>query len=134
MERVFIRLGAGFGFLAVLLGAFGAHALKSRATPDELAAFETGARYQMFHALALFACAFSATRLQPRLVAVAGSAFVVGILLFCSSLYAIGVTGTKGFGAVTPFGGVAFLVGWAALALAAFSRSSSLPSSPRGGT
>ena len=120
MQRVFIVLGATFGFLGVLIGAFGAHWLKSRASLDELAAFETGARYHLIHALALLALAANATRLRPRFVAVAGGAFVLGIVLFSGSLYAIGITGTKSFGIVTPFGGVAFLDGWAAIFLGAW--------------
>jgi len=113
-------LGAASGFIAVAAGAFGAHALKTRLTPELLAVFETGARYQMFHALALFACAWAAARWPGRLATAAGGCFVAGTLLFSGSLYLLALTGIRGFGAVTPFGGAFFLAGWLLLAAAAW--------------
>ncbi len=117
MERTFAGLGAIFGFLAVALGAFGAHALKARLTPEDLEIFETGVRYQMYHALALFAVAWAATRWPEANTTLAGWAFVVGILIFSGSLYLLVGTGARWLGAITPLGGVALLLGWATLAL-----------------
>ena len=105
--------------LGVALGAFGAHALRGRLTPDLLAVFETGVRYQMYHALALFGAAVLAVRLPgTTLPVLAGWLFVIGILVFSGSLYALALTGVRGLGAVTPIGGVAFLAGWVLLAVA----------------
>lgn len=117
-ERRFLVLGAWSAMLAVAAGGFGAHALRTRLEPDLLAAFETGARYQMYHALALLAVAWAATRWPGRMVNFAGWCFVAGTVLFAGSLYALALTGLRGLGAVTPLGGVAFLAGWIALALA----------------
>jgi uncharacterized membrane protein YgdD (TMEM256/DUF423 family) len=122
MERTFAGLGAVFGFLAVALGAFGAHALKARLTPEDLEIFETGVRYQMYHALALFAVAWAATRWPEGNTSLAGWAFVVGILIFSGSLYLLVGTGARWLGAITPLGGVALLVGWATLALSILRR------------
>ncbi len=120
MDRRFLLLGALSGFLAVAAGAFGAHALRAVLTPDLLAVFETGARYQMYHALALILVAVvSASAPQRRTVAAAGWCFVVGTLLFSGSLYLLALTGLRWWGAVTPVGGVAFLAGWACLGVAA---------------
>lgn len=119
MERRFYTLGAVLGLLAVASGAFGAHALKERLSPASMATFETAARYQMFHALALLGAAAVAARSPGRAAHVAGTAFLVGVVLFSGSLYALALGAPRFFGAVTPFGGVAFMIGWAALALAA---------------
>lgn len=118
-SRRFLALGAWSGLVAVGAGAFGAHALRVRLTPDMLAAFETGARYQMYHALALLAVAWVSDRRSGRLAHAAGWLFVVGTLLFSGSLYALALTGIRTLGAITPLGGAAFLGGWACLALAA---------------
>ena len=111
--NLFGSLGALSGFVAVAAGAFGAHALRARLAPELLAVFETGARYQMYHALALLLLA-----VQPptRATAAAGWLFVTGTLLFSGSLYALALTGVRAFGAVTPIGGLCFLAGWATLA------------------
>lgn len=124
MERLFATIGAASGFVAVAAGAFGAHALKSHLAPDMLAVFETGARYQMFHALALLAVAWAATRWPCRAIAVSGGCFIAGTILFSGSLYLLACTGLRGFGAITPFGGVLFLAGWLLFALAAWRESS----------
>ncbi len=121
MERTFLLLGAVSGFLSVAAGAFGAHALKARLPADLLAVFETGARYQMFHALALVAAAWASAR-APGPAAWAGWLFAAGTVLFSGSLYALALTGVRALGAVTPVGGLAFLGGWAALAVAALRR------------
>ncbi len=119
MERTFLGLGALSGLAGVAAGAFGAHALKARLPPDLLAAFETGVRYQMFHALGLVAAAWAADRFPGTAATLAGWLFALGTLLFSGSLYALALGGARGLGAVTPVGGVAFLGGWLALALAA---------------
>lgn len=117
MDRLFFVLGSVSAGIAVALGAFGAHALKSRLSPDMLAVYETGVRYQMAHALALLAVAWASTR-WPGSAAISASGwlFVAGTLLFSGSLYVLALTGVRGFGAVTPLGGLAWLLGWAALA------------------
>ena len=128
--------GAVFGGLAVGLGAFAAHSL-DRHFADKYAGlernvagervplarkflndFKTGAEYQMYHSLALVAVGLLAERRNSRCIAVAGWAFVVGIILFSGSLYVLTLTGITKWGMVTPLGGVAFLVGWTALAIA----------------
>lgn len=113
-------VGALSGLVAVAAGAFGAHALRERLDPSLLAVFETGARYQMFHALALLAVGqWRATRDAPGLSQAAWG-FAAGTVLFSGSLYALALSGVRAFGAVTPLGGVAFLLGWIALARAAW--------------
>jgi len=119
MERRFMSLGALSAFIAVAAGAFGAHALRARLDPGMLAAFETGARYQMYHALALMVVAWASTRWSGKLTAAAGWMFVAGTVLFSGSLYAMALTGQRSLGAITPLGGVAFLTGWLCLAFAA---------------
>ena len=113
-------LGSAFGFLGVALGAFGAHGLRGRLTPAELATFETGVRYQMYHALALLLLALLMSRNGSGAASLSGWGFSAGILIFSGSLYLMVLTGQRWLGAVTPLGGLAFLVGWAALAVAAF--------------
>ena len=119
MDRLFVMLGAASGFIAVAAGAFGAHALRARLAPDLLAVFETAARYQMYHALALLAVAWVAARWPGALPQWAGWLFVVGTVLFSGSLYALALSGVRWLGAITPLGGAAFLAGWICLALAA---------------
>ena len=121
MPRTFLLAGALAGFVGVAFGAFGAHGLRGRLSPDMLAVFETGVRYQMYHALALM---LTAALMMPgriesdRAAAAAGWLFVAGIVLFSGSLYLLAVTGITVLGAITPIGGVAFLLGWACLAIA----------------
>ena len=118
MERVFFGLGSVSAALAVALGAFAAHGLRSRISPEALQTFETGARYHMYHALALLAVAWASTRWPGGAVTAAGWLFVAGTLLFSGSLYLLAVTGVRALGAITPFGGLAFILGWLALAWA----------------
>lgn len=118
--RVFFLLGAAFGMIGVAAGAFGAHALRSRLSAPMLEVFETAARYQMYHALALLAAAWAVDRWGGGAGVVAGWAFVVGIVVFSGSLYVLALTGTRWLGAITPIGGAAFLLGWAMLGLAAW--------------
>ncbi len=122
MSRVFLAIAAIFGGLSVAAGAFGAHALKERLSERSLEIFETAAQYQMYHALALLLVALLLTQEdfpQPVLVA-SGWTFIIGILIFSGSLYALSLTGIKVLGAITPLGGAAFIAGWGALAIAAF--------------
>ena len=117
MQRHFLLIGAVLGFLGVAVGAFGAHGLRNRLTPDMLAVFEVGVRYQMYHVFALLIVAASIGHAgQARLLTIAGWSFVAGIVIFSGSLYALALTSTTLFGAVTPIGGLAFLIGWACLA------------------
>ena len=118
MDKTFLLVGALAGFLAVALGAFGAHALKGRLSPEMLAVFETGVRYQMYHALAIIATGLVLARMDGWLVRTAGWFFTAGIVLFSGSLYALAFTGVTVLGAITPLGGLAFLIGWACLAIA----------------
>jgi len=119
-----VTLAAVLGGTGVALGAFAAHGLESRLTADRLATFETGARYQLVHALAVLGAAGLRARLSPGSAAAtwlgrAASAWGVGALLFSGSLYALSISGLRWLGAVTPLGGVAFLAGWAMLLVAA---------------
>jgi uncharacterized membrane protein YgdD (TMEM256/DUF423 family) len=119
MDRTFLLIGALAGFTGVTLGAFGAHALRGRLSPEMLVVFETGVRYQMYHTLAIIATGLIAARLGGWLIVAAGWLFTAGIVLFSGSLYLLAFTGVTLLGAITPIGGVAFLLGWACLALAA---------------
>jgi uncharacterized membrane protein YgdD (TMEM256/DUF423 family) len=119
VDRLFACLGAVSGFVAVAAGAFGAHALRARLSPELLAVFETGARYQMYHALALLAVAWMLGRWPGPWPARAGWLFLAGTVLFSGSLYLLALTGIRWLGAITPLGGLAFLAGWICLALGA---------------
>jgi uncharacterized membrane protein YgdD (TMEM256/DUF423 family) len=123
---LWIRVGAVLGGLAVATGAFGAHSLKDRLHElGTTSTFETAAHYHMVHALAVLAVGLLAlVGRSGSALSAAGWAFLVGILLFSGSLYGLALTGTKWLGAITPLGGVSFLVGWAALAIAAGSPAS----------
>ena len=120
MLRGFLMLAAFFGFTGVTLGAFAAHGLKSRLTAEYLAIFHTGVTYQLVHTLALLGVALLATQMPGRLITWAGASFAIGILLFSGSLYLLTMTGISKLGIITPFGGLAFLVGWFCLGLAAW--------------
>jgi uncharacterized membrane protein YgdD (TMEM256/DUF423 family) len=122
MDRVFFGLGAVSAMLAVGAGAFGAHALRARISPEHLAIFETGARYQIYHALALLVVAWAVSRWPGSLPVFAGWLFVLGSILFSGSLYILALTGVRWWGAVTPIGGLAFLGGWVCLVLTAVRR------------
>ena len=123
MANTFLLIGSLVGFLGVAAGAFGAHGLRSRLSPDMLAVFETAVRYQMYHVFALLITAAVMARVgDARLLAIAGWSFITGVVLFSGSLYALALTGISGLGAITPLGGLAFLVGWACLAMFAAAR------------
>lgn len=111
-------LGAVFGFLGVAAGAFGAHALRDTLPPDRLQVFETGARYQLIHALALIAVALALDRAASGALTAAGWLFVLGQVIFAGSLYALALSGVRLWGAVTPLGGLCYLAGWILLAIA----------------
>lgn len=139
MERALLVIGAVSGLLGVGAGAFGAHALRSRLSAERLAWFETAVRYQLWHALAVLGAVFVGSvdivTAGPRRfasrpfvlfaggmgwpAAAAGWLFVAGTVLFSGSLYALALTGRRRWAAIAPVGGVCFLLGWAALALAA---------------
>lgn len=132
MERIALQAAGVLGFLAVALGAFGAHGLKARLAPladgaQRLEWWTTAAHYQAIHALALGLVAWLATRSSSAAVTVATIALVVGSIVFSGSLYVMTLTGLRWLGAITPIGGLSFLVGWASIAVAAWS----LPSAPR---
>ena len=119
MDRVFFGVGALSALVAVAAGASGAHALRERLAPDMLGVFEVGARYHMYHALGLLAAAWAMGRWPGGPALAAGWLFVAGTLVFSGSLYLLALTGQRWLGAVTPLGGLAFMLGWAALAWAA---------------
>jgi len=123
MIRIFMLSAALFGGLAVAAGAFATHALKDKLTERALEIFETAARYQMYHALALLAVAVLLSRAEAAQVWLnaAGIGFIAGVLIFSGSLYALSFSGVQLLGAVAPLGGAAFLVGWSCLAIAALS-------------
>ncbi|EXF92017.1 membrane protein [Pseudomonas fluorescens HK44] len=120
MLRGFLMLAAFFGFTGVGLGAFAAHGLKDRLSAEYLAIFHTGVTYQLVHTLALLGVALLAAQIPGRLIIWAGVSFAIGILLFSGSLYLLTLTGVSKLGIVTPFGGLAFLVGWLCLGIAAW--------------
>ena len=122
MARIFLAIAAALGGISVILGAFASHALKDRLSERALEIWETGTKYQMYHALALILIALLLTRLSTESVFLiaAGYAFTTGIVLFSGSLYALSLSGVKWLGAITPLGGVAFIVGWACLGMAAW--------------
>ncbi len=123
MDRTFFILATLFGALGVALGAFGAHALRDIVSPSLLVTFETGVRYQMYHAFALLGVVVALGRWpQSNLAPWAGWLFVAGIVIFSGSLYALALSGQRWLGAVTPLGGVAFISGWICLMLVAWRR------------
>jgi uncharacterized membrane protein YgdD (TMEM256/DUF423 family) len=137
MDRAFLVMGGLLGLIGVALGAFGTHALRARVPAERLATFETGVRYQLWHALALLAVAFvrsvgplvrgASSAYTPLVLgrnanlfgAIAGWLFVAGVVLFSGSLYALALTGERRWGMVAPAGGLCLLAGWACVVLAA---------------
>src|SRR3954469_2817707 len=116
MERIFFGLGAISAFIGVALGAFAAHGLKARLDPAMLATFETGVRYQMYHALGLLGVGWACTRWPGGPTTASGWLFVAGTVVFSGSLYLLALSGARWLGAITPLGGLCFLGGWALLA------------------
>ena len=119
VDKTFLLVGAVAAFLAVAFGAFGAHGLRGRLSPEMMAVFESAVRYHMYHALALLLVSLAMGRTSGWLIQTAGWCFVAGILLFSGSLYVLALSGVTILGAITPLGGLAFLAGWACLAFAA---------------
>ncbi|KKC47395.1 MULTISPECIES: DUF423 domain-containing protein [Paenibacillus] len=118
----YIAYGSVHALISVALGAFGAHGLKDRLTSDMLDVFETGVRYQMYHAIALILIAFAASRLgEIRALRNGGRLINAGIFLFSGSLYVLSMSGDTWLGAITPLGGLCFIAGWALTAWAAWS-------------
>jgi len=120
IDRIFTVIGAVSAFMAVAAGAFGAHALRPRLAPDLLVTFETGARYQMYHAFAILLAAWAANRWSGSAFQFAGWSFAAGTVLFSGSLYILALTGLRWMGAITPIGGAAFLLGWLSFAWGAW--------------
>ncbi len=119
MGRILFGIGAALGFVGVAAGAFGAHAIRQRVSAERLDNWKTAADYQLWHALATIAAAVIAVRWESGVAAAAGWCFIVGVIVFSGSLYALAVTDRRKLGAITPIGGVLFLVGWALLVVAA---------------
>lgn len=117
--KLMAMIGGALAMVAVAAGAFGAHALSSRLEPRMLEVWETAARYNMYHALGLFAAAWLGQHTSGSPATVAAVSFIAGIALFSGSLYTMALTGVRWLGAITPFGGVAFLAGWIACIVAA---------------
>ena len=117
MTKTFLIIAAIFGFLGVAIGAFGAHALKDKLTPQLLETFETGVRYQMYHVFAIAVVALASAHWRIGLLNISGWLFVAGIIIFSGSLYILSLTGEKMWGAVTPIGGLALLAGWLTFAI-----------------
>ncbi|MBE9054480.1 MULTISPECIES: DUF423 domain-containing protein [Sphaerospermopsis] len=121
MTQIFLTIAAIFGGLSVAAGAFGAHALREKVSERMLEIFDTGARYQMYHALALFLVAILISRFEtpPITLLFSGWLFIIGVVIFSGSLYAITFSGIKSLGAIAPLGGVSLMAGWGALAITA---------------
>lgn len=123
MNKTFIGIGAFIGAASVILGAFGAHALKEIVTPEHLVTFETGVRYQFYHAFALILTGFLHKDFSGKLLGWAGTLFLLGIVFFSGSLYILStMPDMKWLGPVTPIGGLCFIIGWILLALACFKK------------
>ncbi len=117
---LWFRLASLFMLMAVALGAFGAHALKNKLSADMLAIFETGVRYQVYHALSLFFVSWLSQVHLNSFVTAAGWAFTFGIFIFSGSLYILSLSGIRWWGAITPIGGLSLLVGWLLIFLSSF--------------
>lgn len=122
-QKWMLGLGAIMGFFSVAAGAFGAHALKQKLQPEMLSIFEIGARYQMYHALAMCLVVWASTLIPGLLTSLSGWLFFAGTLIFSGSLYLLALTGIRVLGAITPIGGVILLIAWACFAIAAFQKS-----------
>lgn len=121
-QRGLLIAGSILGLLSVALGAFGAHGLKNKLAPDMLTLFEVGARYQMYHALAIFGAVWISTLFTGIFAPLAGWFFVSGTLIFSGSLYLLALSNIRIFGAITPLGGLLLLLGWLSLAIACWKK------------
>lgn len=117
--NIFLFLGALNGFLSVALGAFGAHVLEGKIEPKYLETWQTGVTYQMFHAGALLVVGILSNKISASLLSWSGWLFFIGIILFSGSLFLLSLTGIRVLGAITPFGGVSFLIAWVLLMIVA---------------
>ena len=122
MSRAWLTVGSILAALGVALGAFGAHGLKTRVSPDDLAIWETASRYHLIHAVGLIAVAWATERWPGGWTQASGWLLAVGVVVFSGSLYALVLTGQRWLGAVTPLGGLCFIAGWIALAVSAWRR------------
>lgn len=119
-QTLYLRIAAGLGASAVIIGAFGAHGLEERLTPELLETYETGVKYHFYHTLAILAIALTSPTLwKSSLTLWACRMFTAGIILFSGSLYILAITDTPKLGAITPFGGLAMIAGWICIAIAA---------------
>ena len=121
-SRLFLTIGAVSALFAVILGAFGSHGLEGRLSADLIEIFETGNRYHFYHSFALLIVGLLARPIEGKWLRASGWCFLLGILFFSGSLYVLALSGVRILGAVTPIGGVFFIVGWALLAAAAYTR------------
>jgi len=122
LAQLAVLVGAAYGFFGVAFGAFGAHALKARLAPEMLAVWKTAVEYQLYHALALVLVGLIATQKPSIAITNAAICFALGVLVFSGSLYVLALSGVRWLGAITPIGGLLFLVGWALLFWAALKR------------
>ncbi|MDF7826338.1 DUF423 domain-containing protein [Pontiellaceae bacterium B12227] len=120
IAKLFLSLGALSGALGVMIGAFGAHGLQGKLSDKMLTVYQTGVQYHFYHTFALLAVGLLALKFQSGLLTSSGWSFLVGILLFSGSLYALSITGISKLGAITPIGGLFFIIGWVLLTLAVF--------------
>lgn len=118
MIKLWLAWGAVYGLLGVVFGAFGAHALRARLSPDMLRVWETAVQYQFWHALAMLAVGMLAMRFAGGWLTASGACFAIGILVFSGSLYALALTGVRVLGAITPLGGLLMIAGWVCLLIA----------------
>ncbi len=119
LPQLLLLVGACYGFLGVAFGAFGAHALKTKLAPELLVVWKTGVEYQIYHALALLLVGVIAAQKPSIAITNAGICFALGVLVFSGSLYLLALSGARWLGAITPIGGLLFLIGWALLFWAA---------------
>lgn len=122
MARIFVMLGSINMLLAVALGAFGAHGLKGKITDEYLTIYQTGVHYHMIHALGLILVGILMTKISGKMVNASGWLLFIGIVIFSGSLYALSLSGIKIIGAITPIGGVSFLVGWLLLGIVGYKK------------
>lgn len=118
MKRLFLMFGIINGFLAVALGAFGAHGLEGKLSVSMIAIWDKAVSYQMFHTVALLVTSILFLKIKNKAIIIAGWSFLIGIILFSGSLYLYSTTGIKSLAMITPFGGVVFLIGWILLGVA----------------
>lgn len=121
-NKTILISGAVFMALAVLLGAFGAHALKQNLSPEMLAIYKTGVEYQFYHALGLLLIGLIGFHIKSKYLSRAGLLIIIGMILFSGSLYVLTLSGIKAIGAITPIGGLSFIAGWILLAVAVWNR------------